>query len=108
VALDDGGPVGWVAEELDRRGVPVVRVKPSEYARACGQFAEAARVRMLAHLSDPRLNLSVAVADKAPLGAGWRWDRKRSNGDVSPLIAATLAYAVAVTHAKPYERAAIY
>lgn len=98
VALDETGPVGWVVEELERRGVPVTRVKVSQYARACAQLADAVKATGVAHLGDPRLDQAVAVAERAPLAGGWRWDRKRSHGNLAPLVAVTLAYAVAVTH----------
>lgn len=101
VACDDGGPVGWVAEELERMRVPMVRVKPGEYARGCAQLSEAVAANQVAHLEDARLDTAVAAALRKPMGRGWVWDRSRSPADVSPLVAVTLAFTAAVTHARP-------
>jgi hypothetical protein len=101
LALDEGGPVGWVAEELGRRRVPYLAVKPAMYARACAQLADAARAGLLTHPESGSLDAAVLGAERRNLGGGWAWDRKRSSADMAPLIAATLAFAGAVADVEP-------
>jgi hypothetical protein len=61
-------------------------------AQACGAFYDAAvsPTPTLRHLGEPSLDAAVSVAARRPLGDAWAWSRK-SGGDISPLVAATLA-----------------
>lgn len=108
IAADEGGPVGWVGEDVARRGYEVAKVRPSDYARACTQMLEDIRGGLVSHGGDARLDVAAASAQRAPMGGAWRWDRSRSPGDIAPLIACTLAYAVAVTHAVTVEPSRIF
>ena len=47
--------------------------------------------RTIAHRGDPILDRAVAVAVKAPLLDAWKWSRRGSHGDITALVAATLA-----------------
>lgn len=101
LALDEGGPVGWVAEELGRRRVPYVPIKPAAYARGCAQLSDAARAGLLSHPESGSLDAAVAGAERRNLGGGWAWDRKRSTADIAPLVAVSLAFAGAVADVEP-------
>jgi hypothetical protein len=109
IALDEGGPVGWVAEELGRRHVPYASVKPATYARACAQLSDAARADppQLSHPPSALLDAAVEAVERRTMGMGWCWDRKRSRGDIAPLVACTLAFAGAVANVAP-EASRIY
>jgi phage terminase large subunit-like protein len=88
VVLD--GPAVSLQTELDLLGVPVEVTSTAEYASACAQFFDSVVDRTVAHLDQPALGQAVAAARKRPLGDAWAWARK-AGGDVSPLVAATLA-----------------
>ncbi|MEU6267686.1 hypothetical protein [Saccharopolyspora shandongensis] len=105
VALDTKGPAGSLLLELQQRGVnvPADTERPrrgelavptaTEYAAACGQFADAVAQGRIRHLGDrqPVLLEAVRGVKARPLGDAWAWGRKHSAVDISPLVAATLA-----------------
>jgi hypothetical protein len=43
------------------------------------------------HVNDAALNQAVRNAGTRPVGDAWAWARRGSGGDISPLVAATLA-----------------
>ncbi len=92
VALDASGPAGALVGPLERAGLGVRRVKPQEYAQACGEFYAAVIDGGLTHADQGELNTAVRWADRTPAGDGaWKWSRKKSTVDISPLVAVTLA-----------------
>jgi phage terminase large subunit-like protein len=91
VALDPAGPAGSLLADLERAGVAVTLVSAREHASACGALHDAVTQRTLAHLDDGVLNAAVLGAKRRQLGDAWAWDRKRSDVDISPLVAVTLA-----------------
>lgn len=106
VAVDPAGPAGSLVEDLERAGVPVVPVSGRDMAHACGQFFDAVvvpadvepgvRVRV-----DARLSAAAAAAvKKSTAGDGFVWDRKSPAGDVSPLVAVTIARFAALANQK--------
>ncbi len=95
VALDTYGPAASLVEHLEMRGVTVERCAGRELAAACGAFYDAVlegRVRLRAHHA---LDVAAAGAKKRKSGDAWTWARRDTSMDVSPLIAATVAYAKA-------------
>lgn len=91
VALDPAGPAGSLLADLERAGVTVTLVGSRDHASACGAIYDAVTQRTLAHLDDDVLNAAVHGARRRSLGDAWAWDRKRSDVDISPLVAVTLA-----------------
>jgi hypothetical protein len=92
VIIDPAGPAGSLLVDLAALGVRTETVSARDYAAACGQFYDAvvgARPGV-AHLDQPVLNVAVGGARKRVLGDAWAWARK-VGGDVSPLVAVTLA-----------------
>lgn len=87
---DSIGPAGSmvpaVNELLDDE---VDELSTRDYARACGRFYDAVEDGLLRHLGTPELTAAVASATKRPLGDSWAW--ARSGGDISPLVACTIA-----------------
>ena len=43
------------------------------------------------HTDQPQLNVALSVARKRSLGAGWAWNRKDADSDITPVVAVTLA-----------------
>ena len=90
VVIDRGSPACSFEPALERAGVTVLLISGPDFARACGEFHDAARLRRVAHRGDYRLADAVLGATKRSMGESWVW-RRRTSADVSPLVAATLA-----------------
>jgi hypothetical protein len=92
IALDPGAPAGALAADVRRIiGNPLELALRDVTAAAAG-IVEAVRTGQVRHVPHPVLDAAVAVARRRPIGDGsWTFDRRRSAGDVSPLIAAMIA-----------------
>src|SRR5262245_5150668 len=105
VALDPASPAGSLIAEL----AMALRVEPllmtaRSYGQACGALYDDVVTGRLVHRGQPRLDEAVLVARRRPLGEAWAWARR--GGDITPLVAATIArWAWATT---PEQRPAIY
>jgi hypothetical protein len=87
---DQNGPASTFADEIVRRGVPVVEIPPKDLARASGYFYDAVMDSRVTVRQNPDLDVAVAGAVKRPIGDSWAWGRKSSRLDVSLLVAASL------------------
>lgn len=95
VVLDGRGPVAFLADGLEGRGVQVVRTSTSDYVHACSQVMTKiveGQVRVRSH---PGFDSAVAAARKRPIGDSWVWARRSIDADISPLVAMTLAVLMA-------------
>jgi hypothetical protein len=88
---DPAGPAGALLPAVAKAGVEVTEVSTREYGQACGLLFEHLQAGTLRHLDDPVLATAVAAAAQAPMGDAWKWSRRTSTGDITPLVAATLA-----------------
>lgn len=96
--IDSSGPAGSLIADLERSGVRVRGCGPKDVVTAAAGFFDAvmqARVRVRTHSA---LDQAVAGATRRPVGDAWAWARRTAQVDVSPLLAATLAYAGAREH----------
>ncbi|MBQ3338391.1 MAG: hypothetical protein IJG82_02130 [Atopobiaceae bacterium] len=129
VALQgNGAPVSAIGEMIAAiDGVKVSEVKGRDLGAYCGRMwdavaaldpakgeggdggkdaggSDAVPVR---HVPQPRLDLAANIAVTRPMGDGsWAWDRRKSAEDISPLVAATMAYGLATTVEEPEKRSA--
>jgi hypothetical protein len=92
VTVDPGAPAGALIADLEAADVPVAPVTTREYAQSCGAIYDAILNDRLRHLDEPELNAAVSAVDKRPLADAWAWERRNAATDVSPLVAASLAY----------------
>ncbi len=92
VVVDPAGPAGSLLVDLAALNVATETIGGREYAMACGHFYDAATTDppTIAHRDQPILNSAVAAGRKRVLGDSWAWAR-RIGGDISPLVAVTLA-----------------
>ena len=90
VLLDPAGPASSFLIDFAGVGVMTETIGGREYAAACAQFYDDIISGNVLHLDQPLFNSAIANARKRPLGDAWAWGRKLG-GDVSPLVAATLA-----------------
>jgi hypothetical protein len=90
VTYDPASPAGSLRLELAAAGVLAEGVETRSYAQACGAFYDDVYSRRVVHLGQPALDAAVAAGRKRNTGDAWCWAR-RSGGDVSALVAVTLA-----------------
>ena len=88
--IDPGSPAGSLLIDLAAVGVATETITAREYTQGCGQFFGAVRAGQLVHLGQPVLDAAIGAARKRVVADSWAWARK-AGGDISPLVAVTLA-----------------
>ncbi len=96
IVCDGYGPSAAIARKVDDAGITVRRLDSQEYGVACGMFVDAIGETALVHLGQDEMTLAIRGAKARPLVDRWAWSRTKSNVDISPLVAATLAHWSAV------------
>ena len=108
VVIDSRGPAASLIPELEDRGVPVVKYGSTEMAAATARLFDAIADREPKVRPHPDMDQAVAGARKRIVGDSWYWGRTAAHVDVSPLVALTLAYDLAVSNARTPEPFAIW
>lgn len=103
VAVDPAGPIGSLLPDLDRAGVAVHLLDGRDAVRACGAMASAVTEGTVSHRGEPAFLAAIGGASRRAVGDGWKWSRKDSTVDVSPLVAATYAHWQWLSRAGDYE-----
>ena len=103
VALDSYGPAGSLVSELESQFVKVHSHTAREMAHACGVFYDAVADSKIQIRRHAALDIAAAAARKRQMSDVWIWGRRDAQEDVSPLIAATLAYEKAMSRANESE-----
>lgn len=95
VVCDGIGPASSLLPELAGLGVEVATLTAGEYGSACGLFFDLVAQGRLRHLETPdnpgAISQALACAQRRPLGEKWAWSRKNSTGDITALVAPTVA-----------------
>jgi hypothetical protein len=93
VAFDATGPAGALIPTLDDLEVPYRKVTLQEHAQACGGLLDSIEgpEPTLVHRGQPILDAAVEAASRRHVTDVWLWTRSKSTGDISPLVAVTLA-----------------
>lgn len=91
IRIQVGSPAGAFIDPLRDAGVEVVEVSVAEHAAAVGQFLDAVHGDDLRHLGQASLDGALAGAVMRPSGDVDVWGRRSSSGDITPLVAVTLA-----------------
>lgn len=92
IVVDAASAAGSLLPELKANRVRTTQLSGRDYAQACGQFYDAVREGTLEHLDDPLLNEAVEAGRIHPIGDSlWKWTRKNTVTNISPLVAVTLA-----------------
>ena len=86
-------------------GVEIIECSGTDVAGWCGRLYDAVAACPddsvidavpLRHITQPALDLAANIAATRPLGDGaWAWDRNKSQEDISPLVALTMAHGAA-------------
>ena len=107
VALQSrGAPITSMMDVLAAiDGVEIVECAGRDVAGWCGRLWDAiaaaepgtdSDVEPVYHITQPALDLAANIAATRPMGDGaWAWDRNKSQEDISPLVAVTMAYGAA-------------
>jgi hypothetical protein len=96
-AVDGGGPAVSMADAIEA-AVRVERLTTAQFAAACARIYDAIMERKVAIRSHTALSSAVSGAARRPAGDRFLWSRSDSTSDVTPLVAATLAYDAAVRY----------
>jgi phage terminase large subunit-like protein len=91
VMLDPSGPAGSLLSDLAELGIEPKLVVAREMAQACGAFHNDVVNDRLRHADQETLTAALRQANTRELGDAWAWSRRDSRGDISPLVAATIA-----------------
>jgi hypothetical protein len=99
VVIDPTGPVGGMIPDLERAGLSVrstrnptgllVLLDGREQTQACEQFLAGVLDGTFVHRDQHVLNAAVKGAGRRQVGDSWKWSRRDSTVDISPLVAAT-------------------
>lgn len=90
-----GSPAESLLPSWKRDGAKIKLVRFVDYVKACGRFYDMVVERKFAHVDDDLLNNAVTGAQQTwgRDNSNWYWSRKRSDVDITPLVAVTLALA---------------
>ncbi|WP_433114274.1 hypothetical protein [Micromonospora sp. CA-246542] len=103
IGFDTKSPVGSLLIDLQKAGldVPEDSDRPkygelaipggNEFSPACVAFVDAVNQGTIRHRDQVEFNRAVPNGKTRKLGDSWAWDRFKSDIDISPLVAATLA-----------------
>jgi len=91
IIYDPASPAAALVAPLERAGITLEATTAREYAAACGLLFDLVENDGLRHLGQHELAAAVRNASTRPLGEAWAWSRRLSAGDISPLVAVTLA-----------------
>jgi hypothetical protein len=85
------GPAGFLLPLLTEAGVDVVNVPAGEVTQACARLITAVDGGTIHHLGSNEIAAALSNATIANRGDAQAWSRVKSSGDISALVAATIA-----------------
>jgi hypothetical protein len=91
IVVDPKAPTVGVIPLLVKAGIEVREVSTSEYVEACTGFQNDVINDRVVHLNDADLADALRAASPRPIGETFVYSSKASEGDITPLIAVTLA-----------------
>lgn len=85
-------PIGALAGRFEDTDLPMLPVTATEMAQACGALKDDVLNGRLRHGGTTVLDDAFASAERrVGVEGAWTWGRRKSAGDISPLVAVTLA-----------------
>jgi hypothetical protein len=103
VGIDEKGPAADLIPALEAGGVQLTKLATSDYLDACASMFNGIVEGGVLHPGHTDLDAAVAVAAKRDVGDRWAWARRKSDGDISMLEAATIAAWVAAQAEPNYD-----
>jgi hypothetical protein len=107
VVVDARGPAVALLTDLAAAGIEPTKPSGQDMAEACNGLLDAVVRQRIWHAGQADLNVAVKGARRQESGDSFRWSRKSSSVDISPLVAATLA-TWGATQAVPPKEADFY
>lgn len=92
IVIDGGGPAVPIGDELERRGVTVIRLNNPEVASAAMAIYNAIADEKVKFRTSEAFDTAVAGLAKRPVGDRFAWSRSISVADITPFTAATFAF----------------
>lgn len=90
-ALDANGPAGSLIGDLEKDGIPLVKLSNAEVVAACGRMYDSIADGQIKVRPSESLDAAVMGLAKRPVGDRFVWSRQASSTDITPFVAATLA-----------------
>jgi hypothetical protein len=91
--IDPGGPAGALLPDLRAAGIDPREMSTRDLGQACSALVAAIEEEWPRHLDDPVLLRAFRAAAKRDMGDGlWAWSRRKSGGDICPLVGVTGAF----------------
>lgn len=101
VVIDGGGPAVPIGDELERRGVKVIRLTNADVATAAMTIYNAIADRKVKFRTHTDFDTALEGLAKRPVGDRFAWSRSTSLTDISPFTAATFSYVAAAEPIRP-------
>ncbi|QTF81824.1 terminase [Gordonia phage Guey18] len=92
VVIDGASTAAALIEPLRSSGIEVTVTSAQHMKRAAGMFLDGLYSKKLLHINQPSLTTATEYVRKRKLDDGFAWRRKDNQSDISPVVAATLAY----------------
>lgn len=91
IGVDPSSPAGALIPDLQAAGFTVEETAGRKLVQAWGTFAKAVHDDSGRHIGQDTLEQAIRDAATAPSGDVERFSRKKSSGDITPLVAVTLS-----------------
>jgi hypothetical protein len=91
LVVADALNAGTIATRLELAGLDVIQTSAGQMAKACADLIDQITNGTIGHRSHAILDGALNGAGRRPLGDGWAWSRRNSEGSIAPLVAVTLA-----------------
>jgi len=91
IAIDPASPAGALIKDITDAGFEVEETTGRKLVQAWGSFYQAVVEDGGRHLGQDTLDQAIRDARNAPSGDVERFSRKKSSGDITPLVAVTLS-----------------
>lgn len=102
IVVDGGGPAVAVANDLERSGVPVERLRGGDVVASCMAMFNAIADRQVIFRPHEAMDAAVEGLAKKDLGDRFVWSFSLSRSDITPFYAATLAYQPGAAEVEPW------
>lgn len=91
VLIDAKSPLAFMAESLQKAGVPLVLTNYEYMANSATNFTQGVEAMSFRHTGDGRLTRAIRDASIRPLNGRFAFTKAEPNSDITPLVAGSLA-----------------
>lgn len=91
IGVDPSSPAGALMKDITDAGFEIEEVAGRKLVQAWGSFSKAVKEDDGRHMNQDTLNQAIKDARNAPSGDVEKFSRKKSSGDITPLVSVTLS-----------------